>query len=80
MRRARMAEAVGMQAEGCGLFTAPYQSTMAQSSLEHDKHRPATRSLIVRTLPPDHVSLVATGCMTVTMSKPPCGSSVRTSL
>ena len=47
-----MAEAAGIQVEDLGLFTDLYQLTMAQSYLEHDKNRPATFSLIVRTLSP----------------------------
>src|SRR5262249_20955458 len=65
MRRAQMAEASGMPMEALGLLTDLYQLTMAQSYLEHDKNRPATFSLIVRTLPPNHAYLVAAGLTTV---------------
>jgi nicotinate phosphoribosyltransferase len=60
-----MAEAAGIPMEDLGLFTDLYQLTMAQSYLEHNKNRPATFSLIVRTFPPDHAYLVAAGLTTV---------------
>ena len=60
-----MAEAAGIQAEDLELFTDLYQLTIAQRSLEHDKNRPATFSLIVRKIPPKHSYLVAAGLTTV---------------